>query len=166
MKTAWNLREYKSRFKVMAICEGKRPAIVLVVVTWRFYVYMTHLHRLNDGRLCGLTGSVLDHRSLKPEFVSGRGHIWRMFHLWLRFITLGGRSAHLAYHVHKSGRKTSIIIIHSLTVAPVGHGTMLMEFKCPLVWRMFHPSFGLIVFEKHPAYLACRVVWIKVAEKQ
>ena len=33
-----------------------------------------------------------------------------LFHLWRRFITFGGRSAHLAYHVHKSGRKTSIII--------------------------------------------------------
>ena len=111
MKTAWNPREYKSRFKVMAICEGKRHAIVLVVVTWRFYVYMTHLHLLNDGRLCGLTGSVLDHRSLPPVFESRRGDIWRVFHLWLRFITLGGRSAHLAYHVHKNGRKIAIIIL-------------------------------------------------------
>jgi len=34
-----------------------------------------------------------------------------LFHLWLLFITFGGRSAYLAYHVHKSGRKTSIIII-------------------------------------------------------
>jgi len=40
-----------------------------------------------------------------------RVHIWRMFHLWLRFITFGGRSAYLAYHVHKSGRKTPIVII-------------------------------------------------------
>ena len=39
------------------------------------------------------------------------GHIWRLFHLWLCFITFGGRLAHLAYHVHKSGRKTLIIII-------------------------------------------------------
>jgi len=31
---------------------------------------------------------------------------------WVQlFITFGGRSAHLAYHVHESGRKTSIIII-------------------------------------------------------
>jgi len=37
--------------------------------------------------------------------------IWRVFHLWVRFITFGGRSAHLADHVHKSGRKTLIIII-------------------------------------------------------
>ena len=37
--------------------------------------------------------------------------IWRMFHLWLRFITFRCRSTHLAYHVHKSGRKTSFIII-------------------------------------------------------
>ena len=33
-----------------------------------------------------------------------------MFHLRFR-ITFGGRPAHLAYQVHKSGRKTSIIII-------------------------------------------------------
>ena len=55
--------------------------------------------------------SLLDHRSLPPVFESWRGHIWRLFHLWPHFITFGGHSAHLAYHVHKSGRKTSIIII-------------------------------------------------------
>ena len=64
-----------------------------------------------DGRLRGLVGSVLDHRSLPPEFESRRGHIRKVFHLRLRFITFGGRSAHLAYRVHKSGGKTSIIII-------------------------------------------------------
>ena len=53
-------------------------------------------------------GSVLDHRSLPPVFESWCGHIWRLFHLWLRLITFGGCLAHLAYHVHKSGRKTSI----------------------------------------------------------
>jgi len=57
------------------------------------------------------SGSVLDNISPPPGFKSRRGHIWRMFHLWLRFITLGGSSAHLAYHVHQGGRKTSIIII-------------------------------------------------------
>ena len=63
------------------------------------------------GRLRGLVGSTLDHRSLPPELESWRGHIWRAFHLWLRFITFGGRSAHLAYDVYKSGRKTPIIVI-------------------------------------------------------
>ena len=57
-------------------------------------------------------GSVFGHGSLSPVFESRRGHIWRLFHVWLRLITLGGRSAHLAYHVHKSGRKTPIIIIN------------------------------------------------------
>jgi len=57
------------------------------------------------------SGSMLDHRSLPPMFEYRRGHIWRLFRLWLRLITFGGRSAHLAYLVHKSGRKTSIIII-------------------------------------------------------
>ena len=54
---------------------------------------------------------VLDRRSLSPMFKSRRGYIWRLFHLWLNFITCGGQLAHLAYHVHKSGSKTSIIII-------------------------------------------------------
>jgi len=57
-------------------------------------------------------GSVLDHRSLSLVFESGRVHIWRVFHLWLRFITFGGHSAHLTYHVDKGGRKTSIIIAY------------------------------------------------------
>ena len=57
------------------------------------------------------SGSVLDHKSLPPVFESRRGHIWRLFRLSLRLITFGSRSAHLAYHVHKNGRKTSIIII-------------------------------------------------------
>ena len=50
-------------------------------------------------------GSVLDHRSLPPVFESRRGHIWRLFRLSLRFITFGSRSAHLAYLVHRIGRK-------------------------------------------------------------
>ena len=57
------------------------------------------------------SGSVLDHRSLPPVIKSRRGHIWRLFRLWLRLSTFGGRSAHLAYLVHKSGRKTTIFIM-------------------------------------------------------
>ena len=45
-----------------------------------------------------------------PEFESRHRHMWRVFHLWLPFITFGGRLAHLAYPVHKSGRKTPIVI--------------------------------------------------------
>ena len=57
------------------------------------------------------SGNVLDHRSLPPVFEYRRGHIWRLFHLWLiTSVTLGGRSAHLANPVYKSGHKTSIII--------------------------------------------------------
>jgi len=59
------------------------------------------------------SSSVLDHRSLSPVFKSRCGHIWRLFHLWFRFITFGGCSAHLAYNMHKSGHKTSIIVIIS-----------------------------------------------------
>ena len=55
------------------------------------------------------SSSVLDHRSLLPVVEYWCGHIWKLSHLWLHFITLRGNSAHLAYHVHKSGRKTSFI---------------------------------------------------------
>jgi len=58
-----------------------------------------------DGRLYDLVGSVLDHTSLPPDF---KTHIWRVFHFWLHFITFGGHTAHLAYHVHKSDHKTSV----------------------------------------------------------
>ena len=58
-----------------------------------------------------LIDSALDRRSLRSELESRRGHIWKVSHLWVRFITFEGSSAYLAYHVHKSGRKTSIIII-------------------------------------------------------
>ena len=66
------------------------------------------------GCLHCLIGSVLDCRSVPPEFESWHGHIWRVFHLWLCFIngTFGSRSTHSAYHVHKSGHKTSIINHH------------------------------------------------------
>jgi len=57
------------------------------------------------GHIRGLIGSAFDHKSLLPGFESRRGHMSRMFH-----IDFGGRSAHLAYNVHKSGRKISIII--------------------------------------------------------
>ena len=64
------------------------------------------------------SGSVLDHRSLPPMFESRHGHIWKLFHLRLRLITVGGRSAHLANNVHKRGRKTSIIIIIIIITHP------------------------------------------------
>ena len=35
----------------------------------------------------------MDHRSLQPYVQPWRGHIWWVLHLWLRFITFGGRSA-------------------------------------------------------------------------
>jgi len=64
-------------------------------------------------------------RSLPPVFKSRRGHIWRLFHHWLRLITCGGRSAHLAYLVHKSGRKTSS---SSSSLQVVGSFWFLLSF--------------------------------------
>jgi len=49
------------------------------------------------------------------EAKSKKKYIWKVF----RFIIFGDRSAYLAYHVYKSGRKTSIIIIF-IIVSVVG----------------------------------------------
>jgi len=57
------------------------------------------------GCLRGLTVIVVDHISQPPEFKSPRGHVRRLFHLSLRLITFGGRSAHSTYRMHKSGCK-------------------------------------------------------------
>ena len=73
--------------------------------------FSINVSSLWKGRLRGLVGSALDHRSLPSEFEYRRGHIWMVLHLWLCFITFGGLSAHLAYDVHKRGCNTSIIII-------------------------------------------------------
>ena len=57
-----------------------------------------------------------------------------LFHSWLRFITFGGRSAHLVYHVHKSGHKISIIIIviiintHTHTHIHITHIPLLLRY--------------------------------------
>jgi len=81
----------------------------------QIYIHTYYIRSLSLSLSLSLSpwssGSVLDHRSLPPVFESRRGHIWRLFRLLLRLITFGGRSAHLAYLVQKSGRKTSIIII-------------------------------------------------------
>ena len=42
---------------------------------------------------------MVGHRSLPPELETRRGHIWRVFHLWLPSISFGGRLAHLATKV-------------------------------------------------------------------
>ena len=89
------------------------------------------------------SGSVLDHRSLPPVFESRRGHIWRLFRLLLRLIIFGGRSAQLAYLMHKSGRKTSIIIIyqHVWRLVPSSRSTtctiaMYHDFYLRVPWLL------------------------------
>ena len=77
--------------------------VIVFVESISFHVF--------TGRFRCIIGSALDHRSPPPEFESRLGHIWRLFHLILQFITFGSHLAHLAYLVHKIGCKTSIIII-------------------------------------------------------
>ena len=64
--------------------------------------------------LCGLIGSALDHISLynlSSHLGVGIGSFIFDFDL---IITCGGRLAHLAYHMHESAGKTSII--HKFTI--------------------------------------------------
>ena len=93
---------------------------ILVLKTFPWWVKKSNklivwvLFKNIEGAPPWSSSSVLDHRSLPPMFESQHGHIWRLFHLWLHFITFRGCSAHFAYHVHKSGRKTPIIIIMNI----------------------------------------------------
>ena len=87
------------------------------------------------------SGSVLDHRSLPPV----RGHIWRLFRLSLRLIIFRGRSAHLAYLVHKSGRKTSII--NQSTRKDLNY----LNTNC----RMYDMHFTEMEFMNQTTYLEC-----------
>ena len=59
------------------------------------------------GRLHGLTGSAVGHRSIAPGFKSRPCYIRRAFLLNLRLIIFGGRSAHLPYLLYKGGLKTA-----------------------------------------------------------
>jgi len=86
------------------------------------------------GCLRHLVDSVLDHRSLPPEFKPLLGQIWRVFHLWLRFITFEGCLVNLAYHVHKSSCKTSIIIIIIIWIYK-RHLTWLTTLFCCQNWN-------------------------------
>ena len=66
---------------------------------------ITHKTQHTQGHLHCLTGSVVGHISTAPGF--RLGYVGRVFHISLCLITFGGRSAHLVYIVHKSGRKTA-----------------------------------------------------------
>jgi len=94
----------------------KHETIVVSFLFWcfsleRFLNNIIHDISFKIGliSLCGLVGSALDNRSRSPEFESRRGHTWRVFHLWLRFIIFGGRLPHLAYRLRKTGYKLLII---------------------------------------------------------
>ena len=78
------------------------------------------------------SGSGFGRRSIAPGFKPRKGYVRRVFLPSYRLITFGGQSAHFAYIVHKSGRKTAIFIFlftqlinfgrfHGLTSTAVGH---------------------------------------------
>ena len=70
----------------------------------------------NLYHLCGLTGSwITDHYHLSLNLSVDIAD----FHLWPCFVTFGDRSPHLAYHMLKSGRKTSIIHIFMIWCSPL-----------------------------------------------
>jgi len=68
------------------------------------------------GCLHGLTSCMVNHRSIAPGFKPRMGYVRRVFVLSLRLITFGGRSAHLAYLVHKGGRKTATTFLWPYTM--------------------------------------------------
>jgi len=101
------------------------------------------------GCLIGMVhsvGSALDHISQPPEFEPRRGHTWRVFPLWLRFITFVGCLAHLAYHVQGGGfesdsfqffemwpvAKPTKLLTHLLTHPPCHPSVTESQGRCAL----------------------------------
>ena len=87
--------------------------------------------------LCGVAGCALAQRSLPAEFESLHWHIWKVFHLWVRFFNYGSRSVHLVYLVHKSVRKTPIIISECRSMMP-GYFSFVLygDVSCPRRWSV------------------------------
>ena len=124
-------------------------------------VCVLHTHRyIHRRRLRGLTVSALDHRSLPLEFESRHGHNWRVFHLWLRFITFGGRAAHLAYHVHKSGHKTSITN-HRYTKKQTMGGVVFWYIHCSVTGDKSYLSDWYFLYHRCSRHLFIRLVLSK-----
>jgi len=112
----WNVNYLFS--KIVHYCHLVRQFFTSMIIMIAFYdmpvilgMILHESSRVPPGVPSWSSGRVLGHRSLPPVFKSRHGYTWRLFQLWLRFIIFGGCSTHLAYHAHKSGHKTSIIII-------------------------------------------------------
>jgi len=60
--------------------------------------------------LCELSSRAAGHILLTQVFSSRPDYVTRVFHRSLHLITFGGRLAHLAYHMHKSGHNTATIL--------------------------------------------------------
>ena len=75
---------HKTNSKLLDLPYKDKLRLLLLIT----YLRWTSLLWLGGGAPPWYSGSMLDHRSLPPVFKSRRGHIWRLFHLWLRFITL------------------------------------------------------------------------------
>ena len=93
--------------------------VLYIILLTRWITYL--------GRLYSLTGSVVGHISIAPGFKRRPDYVRSVFHLSLRLVIFGGRSAHLAYLLHKIGRKTATFWITYLAMLLI---TLAMNVKC------------------------------------
>jgi len=107
--------------------------IKLRIITLYFTVYN------KGGRLRGLTGSALDHRSLPPEFESRCGHIWKV---------LVSSLTSLHYLWTRVPPWSSGSVLDHRSLPPV------FESQCGHIWRLFRLSLHLITFGGPSAHLA------------
>ena len=130
--------------------------------TYGFSLFICIFHKVSDGtrlrfhtpfsrfisrtaRLRGLTDSALDHRSLPPEFENLCAGISEG--CFLRFITFGGRSAHLAYHIHGVNSISSIPIPFNFhLVNPNSNSTSNLSTPIQFQIYQFQFHFYLLFF--------------------
>ena len=76
----------------MCIVPVQHQVLAHKIAKWDF----TFCSKRNTGRLVGIIGSALYYRSLTTSRVWILAWAyWRLFHLWLCFITIGGDSEHV-----------------------------------------------------------------------
>ena len=103
----WNgIRQFKNKYYDFRLffLESEKVSLGCIISGFNFYCFSY------IWRLYSITDSMLGHRSTTPGFKHWPGYVRRVFHLSLRFITFGRRSANFTYLVQKSGRETATFI--------------------------------------------------------
>ena len=105
---------------------------------------------LHRGHLRGLTGRVVGHGSVAPGYKPRPGYVRTVFHLSLRYVTVGGRSAHLAYLVYNSGPvKQQRLHVYILLIIPSLCPAVIIKSSSSSSYPIYYAVFIKFEFLSH-----------------